>query len=85
MQQYFESRDFPKNLPAIWDDQWGFAATTTGRAVVIGEWGGEISADPTMKVWADELIEYMKARCLTNNFYWSLNPDSDQTGGLLKK
>jgi len=34
MQGYFDAPDFPKNMPAVWDQQWGFATSTTGRAVV---------------------------------------------------
>jgi endoglucanase len=40
MQDYFKVKDFPKNMPAIWEAHWGFAQKQTGSAVVIGEWGG---------------------------------------------
>lgn len=41
---YFTAATFPTNLPTIFDAQWGFAEKLTGRAVVIGEWGGNIGA-----------------------------------------
>jgi len=51
----------------------------------VGEWGGQISTEPMMKAWGDALVEYMRARCLTSNFFWALNHDSAQTSGLLKQ
>lgn len=36
-QDYFGTKDFPKNMPAIWDGQWAFAEQTTDRAIVVGE------------------------------------------------
>lgn len=29
-QDYFQTKDFPKNLPAIWNAHWGFAKALTG-------------------------------------------------------
>jgi len=40
MQEYFKAKDFPANMPPIWEAHWGFAKKLTGSAVVIGEWGG---------------------------------------------
>jgi len=40
MQEYFKTKDFPANMPPIWEAHWGFATKLTGSAVVIGEWGG---------------------------------------------
>ena len=84
MMDYFKDPDFPNNLASVFQDQWGFAQVQTGRAVVLGEWGGSISTNPLMEKWADSLVNYMIKRCMTNNFFWSLNPDSADTGGLLE-
>ena len=32
-------------MPAIWEAQWAFVEELTGRAAVVGEWGGEHSRD----------------------------------------
>lgn len=41
---YFDTKDFPANLPAIWSAQWAFVEQATSRAVVLGEWGGAFLA-----------------------------------------
>jgi hypothetical protein len=30
-------------------------------------------------------VDYMVSHCIADSFFWSLNPDSLDTGGLLKK
>jgi len=49
MMEYFKDADFPNNLPGVFENQWGFAQDATGRAVVLGEWGGNLS-DKNTKV-----------------------------------
>lgn len=54
-------------MPEVFDEQWGFAVRKTGRAVVLGEWGGSITSDPMMKkvvggVWAGRMVMSFKAR-----------------------
>lgn len=34
-QEYFQHPAFPRNMPAIWDDLFGFVENATGRAVVV--------------------------------------------------
>jgi len=81
-QPYFSAGDFPANMPAIWDDHFGFIPSTTGRAVVFGEWGGPYTG--STKVWLDAFGSYLAAKKMTDQFFWCLNPDSGDTGGLLK-
>eukprot|EP01134_Creolimax_fragrantissima_P002165 CFRG2165T1 len=81
-QPYFSVPDFPTNLVAIYEQQFGFVAGLTGRAVVIGEWGGRYEGAD--KQFQDTLVAYMVSRELTSNFYWCLNPNSLDTGGLLQ-
>jgi len=50
--------------------------------VVIGEIGGWVSADEA--AWLDNLINYMKSRRIRDVYYWCLNADSGDTGGLLR-
>jgi len=81
-QPYFQDPTFPKNMPAIWDAHYGMVANKTGRAVVIGEWGGQVAGlDQT---WLDEFVPYLQQKGLTSQFFWCLNPDSGDTGGLLE-
>jgi len=68
-------------MPAIWDAHWGTVNTKTGQAVVLGEWGGQLQ-DPD-ETWLNAFVSYLLQRGLTSQFFWCLNPDSGDTGGLL--
>lgn len=74
-QDYFEDPAFPRNMPRIWDDLFGFVGNATGHAVVLGEWGGYYHADSPSLVWVDAFAAYLRDRCLSSNIYWCLNPN----------
>jgi endoglucanase len=80
VQDYFKTGDFPNNMPAIWEDHFG--AVVGKYPVVIGEWGGRyVDQD---RVWQDKFSEWLISKGLgCSNFYWSLNPNSGDTGGIL--
>ncbi|MHA7834359.1 MAG: cellulase family glycosylhydrolase [Algiphilus sp.] len=84
-QSYFSSGDFPSNMPAIWDTHFGFAQDY-GYTLVLTEFGSRYadSASAAESVWFDALIDYLMQRGLNNSFYWSWNPNSHDTGGILK-
>ncbi|MFN4263390.1 MAG: cellulase family glycosylhydrolase [Thioalkalivibrionaceae bacterium] len=84
-QPYFQSGSFPGNLPTIWETHFGFA-TTLGYTLVVGEWGGRygLGGDPRDRVWQDAFVDWMDSKNLRNSFYWSWNPNSGDTGGLLE-
>eukprot|EP00899_Mesostigma_viride_P027047 jgi/Mesvir1/7527/Mv19276-RA.1 len=83
---YFNDTNYPNNLPPTWDMHFGFVANRTGQPIIVGEWGGHYdtlrgSEDDTL--WQMEFRDYL----LSNNFasfYWSVNPNSVDTGGLLE-
>lgn len=82
-QSYFSAADFPNNMPAIWNSHFG-DVQTQGYAVVLGETGGKYGAgDPKDKTFQDSLFAYLKQRDLRDVFYWSWNPNSGDTGGIL--
>ena len=84
-QPYFNAADFPLNMPAIWDAHFGrFRAA--GHAIAIGEAGGRYGhgGDPRDKTWQDALIQYLGERDIFHLFYWSWNPNSGDTGGILQ-
>jgi hypothetical protein len=37
-------QSFPDNMPEVWTHHWGFLEDETGKAAVLGEWGGEFFA-----------------------------------------
>jgi len=81
-QPYFKSPDFPNNLPPIWQTHFGFVANTTGNAVVVGEWGGLLGG--ASEVWLNAFTNWLITNKATNQFFWCLNPNSADTGGLLQ-
>jgi len=84
-QPYFDAPDFPGNMPAIWDAHFGRFADD-GFAIVPGEFGGRYghAGDPRDRVWQDALVSYLREKGITSGFYWSWNPNSGDTGGLLR-
>jgi len=79
-QPYFQDPTFPDNMPPIWDAHFGLVSQWSGQAVVIGEWGGLY--DGQDQIWMDAFTDYQQERKLLQ-FFWCLNPDSGDTGGLL--
>lgn len=80
-QEYFQAPDFPENMPAIWEKHFGFLSGD--YALIVGEWGGKYGAgDPRDLVWQNALIDYL-AKKKIHSFYWSWNPNSGDTGGIL--
>ncbi|GMR49030.1 hypothetical protein PMAYCL1PPCAC_19225, partial [Pristionchus mayeri] len=80
----FNVESFPNNLDEIYRRKFGFLVEN-GHPVVIGEWGGKAVKDTRDETWNKWFVEWMRRKCLTNNFYWCLNPNSDHTGGLLEE
>jgi len=82
-QPYFKDPNFPNNLPPIWDAHFGFVANTTGSAIVVGEWGGLLGG--ATEVWLNAFVDWLIKNKATNQFFWCLNPNSADTGGLLEE
>ena len=82
-QPYFEAANFPNNMPPIWDLQWGYLSKTGRAPILLGEWGGRYEGND--KIWQDKMAAYLKddANQVAGNFYWCINPESGDTGGLL--
>lgn len=80
-QEQFRSSHFPSNMPHIWDTQFGYLARDKVAPVVIGEFGGLCDGpDATLQ---RALVAYMNQRGI-GGFWWALNPESADTGGLIK-
>ncbi len=84
-QPYFNDSSFPNNMPDIWETHFGYLVDR-GYAVIIGEFGGRYGngGDPKDRTWQDALINYMDSKGMTDFFYWSWNPNSGDTGGILQ-
>lgn len=82
-QSYFNASNFPSNMPAVWDAQVGFARGLN-YAMAIGEFGGKYVSGSKDRKWQDAFVSYMIDKNMTNFFYWSWNPNSGDTNGILK-
>ena len=58
------------------------ASGAAGSAVVIGEWGGHYTG--SNQVWLEAMGNYLLSKGMTDQFFWCLNPNSGDTGGLLQ-
>lgn len=76
--------EFPANLPAVWDHFWGYIYKQNIAPVLIGEFGSTL-ADARDVQWLNKLVSYMGTGSSGMSFtYWSWNPDSGDTGGIVK-
>lgn len=83
-QPWFSAADFPANLPAIWDRNWGHLKKSGTAPVLVGEFGSTLTAAKDQQ-WLAKLLDYMGKGTAGFDFtYWSLNPNSGDTGGILK-
>ncbi|MBG6190745.1 endoglucanase [Arthrobacter sp. CAN_A212] len=81
-QKWFASPNYPANLPGIWDANWGFIAKQGIAPVLVGEFGSKL-VTTSDKQWMSKLVSYLATNG-TSFAYWSFNPNSSDTGGLLK-
>lgn len=84
-QPFFDDPTFPANMPAIWERNFG-QFLKQGYAVILGEFGGRYGegGSPKDRAWQDMLVQYLIERRVSSAFYWSWNPNSKDTGGLLQ-
>ncbi|CAK4117944.1 unnamed protein product, partial [Aphanomyces euteiches] len=80
-QPYFSASNYPDNMPAIWDLHFGFVHKKYGP-LVVGEWGGKYRGSSDIQ-WQNKFSAYLKSNNI-GFFYWSLNPNSGDTEGLLE-
>lgn len=83
MQPYFSDGNFPSNCHAIWDRDFGFMKKSGQGALLIGEWGGWARSGSADATWQNEIAQYFADNEI-DTFYWCINPDSGDTGGLLQ-
>ena len=81
-QAWFDSSDFPRNLPQIWDQHWGHLIQQ-GTPLLMGEFSGRSVGDDHEGVWQRSLMSYLNERGI-GAIYWAWNPDSEDTDGMLE-
>jgi len=80
-QDWFDDPSFPDNMEAIWDTFWGYLLKEDIAPVMVGEFGTTLQAEVD-RVWLAELVEYLDENGASWT-YWSWNPNSGDTGGIL--
>lgn len=78
---YFSDPGFPENLPAVWDAHFGHLSARS-LPWGIGEFGGKYQGQD--QVWQDRFVRYLRQKGVRVWFYWALNPNSGDTGGILE-
>ena len=80
-QPWFNAPNYPENLPAIWEKYWGYLVRENIAPVLIGEFGTRYETEKDRQ-WLSAFQSYIQKNKLSWTF-WSLNPNSGDTGGLL--
>lgn len=83
-QPWFSEPTFPKNLYARWETGFNYIAHQKIAPILIGEFGGrQIDSNSKEGIWQRQLVDYIARKNLSFT-YWSWNPDSSDTGGILQ-
>jgi endoglucanase len=83
-QTWFSEPSFPNNLPSRWEIGFNYIVSKGIAPVFIGEFGGR-QVDNVSKegIWQRKFVNYIRQNNL-NFAYWSWNPNSSDTGGILQ-
>ena len=81
-QSWFQAKNFPENLPAIWEKNWAYLKDQGIAPVLLGEFGGQSMGSDTEGKWQTTLVSFLKQHGISYT-YWCWNPDSGDTGGIL--
>ncbi|MFE7167002.1 cellulase family glycosylhydrolase [Streptomyces sp. NPDC057616] len=87
-QPWFGDPSFPANMPGVWDKYWGYIFQQNIAPVWVGEFGTTL-ASATDQKWLSALVGYLRPTSTygADSFqwtFWSWNPNSGDTGGILK-
>jgi len=83
-QPWFSERSFPNNLYSRWETGWNYIATKKIAPIFIGEFGGRQSDNASKEgIWQRTLVDFVRKKDLSFS-YWSWNPNSIDTGGILQ-
>ncbi len=87
-QSWFSDPTFPANMPGIWDKYWGYIFKQNIAPVWVGEFGTTLQSSVDQR-WLAALVDYLRPTSTygSDSFhwtFWSWNPNSGDTGGILK-
>jgi chitinase len=94
-QPWFQAPDYPANLPAIWDKNFGYIHQQDIAPVLVGEFGNRYE-EVRDQQWLDAFAAYLGGDFDVDGSsdlrpgetgmswtYWAWNPNSGDTGGIL--
>jgi len=81
-QKWFSASDYPANLPGVWDANWGYLAKSGRAPIFVGEFGTRAQSTSDRQ-WLSSIVSYLGASGMSFG-YWSFNPNSGDTGGLVE-
>ncbi|MEV6383301.1 cellulase family glycosylhydrolase [Streptomyces sp. NPDC051773] len=87
-QSWFSDPSFPANMPGVWDRYWGYIFKQNIAPVWLGEFGTTLQSTVDQR-WLAALVTYLRSTSANgaDSFhwtFWSWNPNSGDTGGILK-
>ncbi len=83
-QDWFETADFPNNMPGIWDEHYNYLYENNTSPLFIGEFGirNQDAANGIAYTWFTEFMDFIGSRYSWT--FWTMNPNSGDTGGILQ-
>lgn len=82
-QPWFREPSFPNNLRARWETGFYYIVRRNLAPVLIGEFGGrQVDASSKEGIWQRQLVSFIQQKQMSFA-YWSWNPNSSDTGGIL--
>jgi aryl-phospho-beta-D-glucosidase BglC (GH1 family) len=88
-QSWFSDPNYPNSLPAVWDKEWGYIAKSGIAPVLVGEFGSKLQSTSDQQ-WLQQFVKYIDQTGMSGGgqgiswAYWSWNPNSGDTGGILQ-
>jgi endoglucanase len=83
-QKWFNAPNLSESLFNTWDTHWGYIYKKNVAPILVGEFGTTL-AQSTDAPWLAAMAKYLGRGATGINWtYWSWNPDSGDTGGILK-
>ena len=80
-QSWFSDPTYPANLTRHWDADWGYLHQEGIAPLLLGEFGTRLETSSD-RLWLSTLVDYLHETGISFA-YWSFNPNSGDTGGLV--
>jgi endoglucanase len=83
-QTWFNDPTFPNNMSGVWNNNFGFLYENNTAPIFVGEFGirSQTSNEGKALTWFKTFLNFIKGKYSFT--YWSLNPNSGDTGGILQ-